>query len=149
MISDRLDTAYSRQKSDADNRKRALFNVRDEVYLKISPMKDMTRLGKKGKLSLRYIGLYKVLKRVDNVYYELKLPNDLASVHPVFHVSMFKKCLGDQASILPVEGLGVDENLSYEEVPLEILDRQVKQLRNKEVVTVNVLWRNHLIEGKT
>ena len=88
MISDRLDTAYSRQKSDADNRKRALFNVRDEVYLKISPMKDMTRLGKKGKLSLRYIGLYKVLKRVDNVSYELKLPNDLAFVHSLFHDSM-------------------------------------------------------------
>ena len=71
MISDRLDTAYSRQKSDADNRKRALFNVRDEVYLKISPMKDMTRLGKKGKLSLRYIGPYEILYRVGNVAYEL------------------------------------------------------------------------------
>ncbi|XP_069145690.1 uncharacterized protein [Solanum lycopersicum] len=114
MIKDRLATAYSRQKSYADNKKRTFE-----------------------------------FERVVNVDYELKLPNDLASVHPVFHVSMFKKCLGDQASILPVEGLGVDENLSYEEVPLEILDRQVKQLRNKEVVTVNVLWRNHLIEGKT
>ena len=62
---------------------------------------------------------------------------------------MLKKCLGDPASILPVEGLGVDENLSYEEVPVEILDRQVKRLTNKEIGTVKVLWRNHLFKGAT
>ena len=84
-----------------------------------------------------------------NVAYELKLPNDLVSVHPVFHVSMLKKCLGDPAFILPVEGLVVDENLSYEEVPVEILDHQVKQIRNKEVATVKVLWRNHLVKEAT
>ena len=67
----------------------------------------------------------------------------------MFHVSILKKCLGDLASILPVEGLGVDENLSYEEVPVEILDIQVKRLRNKEVSTVKVIWRNHIVEGAT
>ena len=61
---------------------------------------------------------------------------------------MLKKCLGDPTSILHVEGLGVGENLSYKEVPVEILDRQVKHLRNKEVATVKVLWRNHLVEGE-
>ena len=58
---------------------------------------------------------------------------------------MLKKCLGDPASILPVKGLGVDEDLSYEEIPIDILDRQVKRLRNKEVAIVKVLWRNHLV----
>ena len=58
-----------------------------------------------------------------------------------------KKCLGNPVSILPVEGLGVDENLSYEEVPLEILYRQVKWLSNKDVPTVKVLWWNQLVEG--
>ncbi|WMV58520.1 hypothetical protein MTR67_051905 [Solanum verrucosum] len=62
---------------------------------------------------------------------------------------MLKKCIGDPVSILPLEGLGVDENLSYEEVLVEILDRQVKKLRNKEVVFVKFLWRNHLVEGAT
>ena len=62
---------------------------------------------------------------------------------------MLRKCLGDPTSILPVECLGVDEDLSYEEVHVEILDRQVKRLRNKEIATVNVLWRNHLVEGAT
>ena len=112
-------------------------------------MKGVMRFGKKGNLSPRYIGPYEVLQRVGNVAYEMKVPNDLASVHPVFYVSMLKKCLGDPAFILPVEGLVVDENLSYEEVPVEILDNLVKQLRNKEVATVKVLWRNHLVEGAT
>ena len=142
--------AHSRQKSYADNRKRDLeFEVGDWVNLKISPMKGVMRLGKKGKLSPRYVGPYEILKRVGKVAYELKLPIELAPVHPVFHISMLKKCIGDPVSILPLEGLGVNEKFSHEEVPVEILDRQVKKLRNKEVASVKVLWRNHLVEGAT
>ncbi|WMV54894.1 hypothetical protein MTR67_048279 [Solanum verrucosum] len=70
-------------------------------------------------------------------------------MHPVFHVSMLKKCVGDPTSVVPFEGLGVKEDLSYEEVPDEILDQQVRRLRNKEVASVEVLWRNHLVEGGT
>ncbi|WMV32992.1 hypothetical protein MTR67_026377 [Solanum verrucosum] len=112
-------------------------------------MKGVMRFGKKGKLSSRYVGPYLILRRLGKVAYELELPNELASVHPVFHVSMLKKCVGDPTSIVPLEGLGVKENLSYEEVPIEILDRQVKKLRNKEVASVKVLWRNHLVQGAT
>ncbi|KAK4737909.1 hypothetical protein R3W88_001606 [Solanum pinnatisectum] len=112
-------------------------------------MKGVMRFGKKGKLSPRYVGPYEILKSVGNVAYELNLPNELVPVHPVFHVSMLKKCIGDPVSILPLEGLGVNENLSYEEVPIEILDRQVKRLRNKEIASVKVLWRNHLVESAT
>ena len=65
----------------------------------------------KGMLSPRYIAPYKVLHLVGNVAYKLMLPNNLASIHPVFHVSMLNKCLVDPTSILPVEGLGVYENL--------------------------------------
>ena len=46
---------------------------------------------------------------------------------------MIKKCIGDSKSILPIEGLGV----------------QVKELRNKEVTSVKVLWKIHLVEGAT
>ena len=81
--------------------------------------------------------------------YELALLAERASVHPVFHVFILKKCLGDPASILPVEGLGVGEDLSYEEIPVEILDRQVKRLRNKEIATAKVLLRNDLVKGAT
>ncbi|WMV59856.1 hypothetical protein MTR67_053241 [Solanum verrucosum] len=112
-------------------------------------MKGVMRFGKKGKLSLRYMGPYQILKHIGKVAYELDLPNELALIHLVFHVSMLKKCIGDPVSILPLEGLGVDEKLFYKKVPVEILDRQVKRLRNKEVVSVKVLWRNHLVEGAT
>ncbi|WMV18693.1 hypothetical protein MTR67_012078 [Solanum verrucosum] len=150
LIRDRLKMAHSRQKSYVDNRKRDLeFEVGKWVYLKISPMKGVLRFGKKGKLGPRYIGPYEILKRVGKVAYELKLPIELAPVYLVFHISMLKKCIGDPVSILPLEGLGVNENLSYEEVPIEIIDRQVKMLRNKEVASVKVLWKKHLVEGAT
>ena len=119
------------------------------MYLKISPMKGVVRFGKKGKLNPRYVGPYDIFQRVGKVSYELKLPSELASVHPVFHVSMLKKCIGDPEFILAIEGLGAKDNLSYEEVLLRILDKQVKKLRNKEVASVKVLWKNHLVEGAT
>ena len=61
----------------------------------------------------------------------MKLPSEIASIQLVFYVSMLKKCIADPESILSIDGLGVNENLSYEEVPVEILDRQVMKLRNK------------------
>ncbi|WMV46376.1 hypothetical protein MTR67_039761, partial [Solanum verrucosum] len=105
------------------------------------------RFGKKGKLSPRFVGPYQVLNRIGKVAYELDLSNELAPVHPIFHVSMLKKCIGDPVTIIPLEGLGFDESLSYEEI--EILDGQVKRLRNKEVSSVKILWRNHLVESAT
>lgn len=89
------------------------------------------------------------MQQVRKVAYELRLPSELASVHPIFHVSILKKCMGDPVSILSIEVLGVGEILSYEEMPMEILDCQVKKLRKKEVVFVIVLWRIHLVEGET
>ena len=66
----------------------------------------MIRFEKKGKLSRQYVGPYDILKRVGSVAYELKFPNELAIIHPVFHVSMHKNCIGDTISILPLERLG-------------------------------------------
>ncbi|XP_069148193.1 uncharacterized protein [Solanum lycopersicum] len=145
-----LQTAYSRQKSNADHRRRdSEFEEGDKAYLKISPMKGVVRLGKKGKLSPRYVGPYEILQRVCKVTYELQLPSELASVHLLFHVSMLKKCIGDHESFHPIKGLGVKYNLSYEEFPIQILDSQVEKLRNKEVASLKVLWKNHLVEGAT
>ena len=89
LIKDRLKTAQSRQKSYADVRRRELeFQVADWVFLKVSPMKGVMRFGKKGKLSPRYVGPYRILKRIGKVAYELELPADLTAVHPVFHISL-------------------------------------------------------------
>nr|AAT39297.2 Gag-pol protein, putative [Solanum demissum] len=124
VIQERLKTAQSRQKSYIDVRTRALeFEVDDWVYLKVSPMKGVMRFGKKGKLSPQYIGPYRIAKRIGNVAYELELPQELEAVHPVFHISMLKKCIGDPSLILPTESIRIKDNLSYEEIPVQILDR--------------------------
>ena len=103
------------------------------------------RFGKKGKISPRYVGPYKILKRIGKVAYELELAAKLAVVHLVFYISLLKKCVGDPASIVPLESVAVKDSLSYEDVLVEILDRQVRRLRNKEVTSVKVLWRSQSV----
>ncbi|WMV54578.1 hypothetical protein MTR67_047963 [Solanum verrucosum] len=112
-------------------------------------MKGVMRFGKKGKLSPRSIGPYRISKSIGNLAYELDLPQELAVVHPVFHISMFKKCMGDPSLIIPTEDTGIKDSLSYEEIHVQILDRQVGKLRTKEVVSVKVLWRNQFVEVAT
>ncbi|KAK4726723.1 hypothetical protein R3W88_031640 [Solanum pinnatisectum] len=105
-------------------------------------MKGVMRFGKKGKLSPRFIGPYRILRRVGQVAYELELPSGLESVHPVFHVLMLWKCVGDPSRVVPVEDGHITEELSYDETLIAILDRQVRKLRTKEMASVKVLWRN-------
>ena len=103
------------------------------------------RFGKKGKLSPRYVAPYKILKRIGKMAYESELLIDLAVVHPVFYISLLKKYVGDPASIVPLQSVGVKDSLSYEDLPVKILDRQVRRLRNKEVASVKILWRSQSI----
>ncbi|WMV08797.1 hypothetical protein MTR67_002182 [Solanum verrucosum] len=112
-------------------------------------MKGVMRFCKKGKLGPRYVGLYKILKRVGNVAYELELPAELAAVNPVFHISLLKKCVGDPTSIVSLESVDVRDSLTYEDVPIDILDRQVRRLRNKEVALFKLLWRSKFVDGAT
>ncbi|WMV18293.1 hypothetical protein MTR67_011678 [Solanum verrucosum] len=112
-------------------------------------MKGVMIFGKKGKLSPQYIGPYRISKRIDKVAYELELPQELETVHPVFHISMLKKCMGNPSLIIPTEDIGIKDNLSYEKIFIQILDRQVRKLRTKEVPSVKVLWRNQFVEEAT
>ncbi|XP_073298494.1 uncharacterized protein [Primulina huaijiensis] len=108
------------------------------------------RFGKKGKLSPRYIGPFKILARIGERAYRLALPPDLDRVHNVFLVSMLRKYLSNFSYVLRHEALDLLPNLSYEEVPVQIMDCKVKVLRrNKEIGFVKVLWRNHVIEEAT
>ncbi|WMV30790.1 hypothetical protein MTR67_024175 [Solanum verrucosum] len=112
-------------------------------------MKCVMRFGKKRKLSPRYIGPYRISKRIGNVAYELELSQELAAVHLIFHISMLKKCMGDPSLIIPTEYIGIKDSLSYVEILVQILDRQVRKLRTKEVASVKVLWRNQFFEEAT
>ncbi|KAF3644013.1 putative membrane-bound transcription factor site-2 protease-like [Capsicum annuum] len=112
-------------------------------------MKGVMRFEKKGKLSPLYIGPDQIVRKIGGVAYELELPASLGSVHLVFHISILKKCIEDHSLVLPTEEIKVTDSLSYEEEPVEILDRQVRRLRNKEISLVKVLWRNQKIEEAT
>ncbi|XP_069149999.1 uncharacterized protein [Solanum lycopersicum] len=112
-------------------------------------MKGVKRFCKKGKLSPQYFGPYRVSKKIGNVAYELDLPQELAVVHLVFHISMLKKFMVDPSLIVPTENIGIKDSLSYEEIMVQILDRQVFKLRTKEVTSVNVFWRNQFVEEAT
>lgn len=60
------------------------------------------------------------------------LPSDVASVHPIFHISLLKKCIGDPAVIVPLEGIDIQNDLSFEEVLVQILNHQIRRLRSKK-----------------
>ncbi|XP_073018392.1 uncharacterized protein [Primulina eburnea] len=150
LIQERLKTAQSRQKSYADVRRRPLaFEVGDHVFIKIAPLKGVMRFGKKGKLSPRYIGPFEILNKIGERAYRLALPPDLDRVHNIFHVSMLRKYIANPSHVLRYESLELLPNLSYDEKPVQILDRKVKVLRNKEIGIVKVLWRNQVIEEAT
>ncbi|KAK1421015.1 hypothetical protein QVD17_23053 [Tagetes erecta] len=143
LIRSRLKAAQDRQKSYADKRRRPIeFQVGDQVMLKVSPWKGVIRFRKRGKLSPRFIGPFKILARVGNVAYRLELPEELTGIHNTFHVSHLRKCLADETSYVSLNDIEVDEKLNYVEEPVAILDRKVKQLRNKVINQVKVQWKH-------
>ncbi|KAL0541789.1 hypothetical protein IC582_021849 [Cucumis melo] len=149
-IRSRMHTAQSRQKSYADVRRKDLeFEIGDKVFLKVAPMKGVLHFERKGKLSPRFVGPFKILERIGPVAYRLALPPSLSTVHDVFHVSMLRKYVPDPSHVVDYEPLEIDENLSYVEQPVEVLAREVKMLRNKQIPLVKVLWRNHRVEEAT
>ncbi|GJX10555.1 putative reverse transcriptase domain-containing protein [Tanacetum coccineum] len=143
QIKQRIQTARDRQKSYADLKRKPMeFQVGDKVMLKVSPWKGVVRFGKRGKLNPRYVGPFKVLKKVGAVAYKLELPQELSRVHNTFHVSNLKKCYSDDPLVVPLEGLQVDDKLHFVEEPVEIMDREVKQLRRSRVPIVKVRWNS-------
>ena len=150
VIRDRLKIAQDRQKSYADNRRRDLeFEVGDMVFLRISTWKGILRFGKHGKLSPRYIGPYRIVERIGEVAYRLELPSDLDRIHNVFQVSMLLKYIPNPSHVLIEQLVEIQENLTYEEEPVQILDRREQVLRNKTIPLVKVLWRSHTVEEAT
>ncbi|GJS23744.1 putative reverse transcriptase domain-containing protein [Tanacetum coccineum] len=115
QIRQRLQAARDRQRSYANIRRKPLeFQVGDRVMLKV----------------------------VGPVAYTLELPEELSSVHSTFHVSNLKKCLSDESLVIPMKELRLDDTLNFVEEPVEIMDREVKQLRQSRIPIVKVRWNS-------
>ncbi|XP_070015600.1 uncharacterized protein [Nicotiana sylvestris] len=150
IIQDRLRTAQSRQKSYANCKVRDLaFMVGERVLLQVSPMKDVMRFGKKGKLRPRFISPFEILDRVGEVVYIPALPPSLSAVHPVFHVFILRKYHDNPSHVLDFGTVQLDKDLSYEEEPVAILDLQVRHLRSKSFPSILIQWRVQPPEGST
>nr|GEY61608.1 putative reverse transcriptase domain-containing protein [Tanacetum cinerariifolium] len=118
------------KKSYADLKRKPMeFQVGDNVMLKVSPWKGVVHFGKRGKLNPRYVRAFKVLERVGDVAYKLDLPEELSRVHNTFHVSNLKKCHADEPLAVSLDGLHFDDKLHFVEEPEEIMDREVKPLK--------------------
>ncbi|GKF06087.1 hypothetical protein Tco_0036755, partial [Tanacetum coccineum] len=91
-------------------------------------------------LNPRYIGPFKILKRVGLVAYTLELPEELSNIHGTFHVSNLKKCISNESLVIPMKELRLDDKLNFVEEPVEIMDHEVKQLKQSHIPIVKVRW---------
>ncbi|GJS89418.1 putative reverse transcriptase domain-containing protein [Tanacetum coccineum] len=118
QIKQRIQAALDRQKSYADVRRKPLeFQVGDRVMLK-------------------------VLAKVGTVAYRLELPQQLSRVHSTFHVSNLKKCLSDEPLEIPLDEIHIDDKLHFVEEPVEIMDREVKRLKQSRIPIIKVRWNS-------
>ena len=123
VIKGNLKATHDRQKSIADRHSTdRVYAVRDWVFLKFSPWKGVVRFGKKGQLSPCYIRPYQIIERVGKVAYRLDLPPELSKVHNVFHVSQLQRYVFDPSHVIHPQPLEINSNLTYDEVPMTILD---------------------------
>ena len=144
LIQKNLKAAQSRQKSYADKKRQAIsFQVGDQVYLRVSPMKGVQRFGVKGKLAPRYVGHFPILERCGPVAYRLELPAQLSAVHNIFHVSQLRKCLRVPTMIVDIEELQLEPDLVYPEHPVRIIDYKTRVTRNHTSNFYKVQWSNH------
>ncbi|GKA62488.1 putative reverse transcriptase domain-containing protein [Tanacetum coccineum] len=135
--------ARSRQKSYTDKRLKPLkFEVGDMVLLKVSPWKGVVCFRKRGKLSPCYIVPFKIFARVGPVVYTFELPEDLKGIHSTFHVSNLKKCLAEGEIVVPIEEIQLDDKLHMIEELVEIVDREIKRLKQSHIRIVKVCWNS-------
>nr|GEZ86517.1 putative reverse transcriptase domain-containing protein [Tanacetum cinerariifolium] len=143
LVPELIQETTEKIKSYADLKRKPMeFQVGDKVMLKVSPWKGVVRFGKLGKLNPRYVRPFKILERVGDVAYKLDLPEELSRVHNTFHVSNLKKCHADKPLSVPLDGLHFDDKIHFVEEPVEIMDREVKQLKRSRIPLVKVRWNS-------
>ncbi|GJY28403.1 putative reverse transcriptase domain-containing protein [Tanacetum coccineum] len=150
QIKNCLLTTRSCQKSYADRRSKPLeFEVGDMVLLKVSSWKGAVHFGKRGKLSLRYIGPFKILARVGHVAYTLELPEELKGIHSTFHVSNIKKCLAEGDIVVPMNEIQLDDKLHMIEEPHIICQDVMSVVMHANVENALYAYNNCLEHDNT
>ena len=135
-----MKAVQSRQKTYADRHQRPLeFTEGDKVFLKVSLMRGVVRVGRRNKLDPRYIGPFEILERIGPLAYRLALPPEIEKIHNIFHVSQLRKYISNPSHVLNYSPLHLQEDLSYTVESVQILDHKEKQLRSKTNPLVKVL----------
>ncbi|GJR49778.1 putative reverse transcriptase domain-containing protein [Tanacetum coccineum] len=106
-----------------------IVQIRQRLQAARDRQRSVIRFVKRGKLNPRYIGPFKILERIGPMAYKLDLLEELSNVYSTFHVSNLKKCLSDESLVIPMKELRLDDKLNFVEEPVEIMDREVKQLK--------------------
>ncbi|GKA53357.1 hypothetical protein Tco_0746672 [Tanacetum coccineum] len=110
--------------------------------LKVSPWKGVIRFGKRGKLNPRYIGPFKILDKVGTLAYRLELPEQLSRVHSTFYVSNLKKCFVDEPLAIPLDEIQIDDKLNFIKELVEIMDPEVKRIKQSRIPIVKIRWNS-------
>nr|GEV46590.1 putative reverse transcriptase domain-containing protein [Tanacetum cinerariifolium] len=112
-----------------------------QIKSRIQAARDrVIRFGKWGKLNPHYIGPFKILAKVGTVAYRLELLEQLSRVYSTFHVSKLKKCMADEPLAIPLDEIQVDDKFIKE--PIEIMDCEVKRLKQSRILIVKVCWNS-------
>jgi hypothetical protein len=144
IIRERLKAAQSRQKTNYDRHHLDVhYEVGDQVYLRVTPLKGVHRFGIKGKLAPRYVGPFRILSKRGELAYQLDLPSTFPEVHDVFHVSQLKRCFKDPIRGVDHETLDLQDDLTYREYPVRILDETERKTRRQTIKFLKVQWSHH------
>ena len=144
IVREHLKTAQSRQKSNYDRHHKDMeYQPGEQAYLRVTPMKGTHRFGIKGKLAPRYIGPFRIIARRGPVAYQLELPSNLSQVHDVFHVSQLRRCFKEPSRTVDHEMLELQEDLSYREQPIRILEEAERRTRQK----TNQVLKSSVVES--
>nr|KYP31574.1 hypothetical protein KK1_048023 [Cajanus cajan] len=137
-----MKAVQSRKKSYADKRRKPLeFLEGEHVFMKVTPTTGVGRAIKAyKKLNPKFIGPYQILKRIGSVAYQIALPPFLSNLHDMFHVSQLRKYIHDPSHVLESKVVQVKENLTFEKWTISVVDKKVKQLRDKSINLVKVIW---------
>lgn len=132
MIQEKMKASHSGHKSYHYKRIQILeFQEEGHVFLRATLVTGVGCALKSQNLTPRFIGLYQILQRVGEVAYQVALPPSLLNLHYVFHVSQLQKYIHDLSLVIQLDDVQVINNLTIETSPLQIEEREAKNLRSK------------------